>query len=164
MNSFFQRKNHILFFSSLFLWLSAASPAAALTTALINEGIYLIPHPQEVSLGGGDFVLGEELSIVLDRNASDEDRFAATELAAQLKNEWGINAVLTASASGKSIILTHKKVSKTIVGLPKKKALQAYQLKAEADQLVIRAKGEAGLFYGTQTLLQVIIRGSGYGA
>ncbi len=160
MNYFFQRKNHLLFFASLFFWLSAASPAAALTTALFNEGIYLIPHPQQVSLGGMDFVLGEELSIVLDKNASDKDRFAATELATQLKKEWGINAVLTASASGKSIILTHKKVSKDITGLPKKKALQAYQLTAEADQLVIRAKGEAGLFYGTQTLLQVIKKGT----
>ncbi len=158
MYSFLQ--NHLLFFPSLFLWLSATAPAAAITTDLFNEGIYLIPHPQEVSLGGGDFVLGNELSIVLDRNASDRDRFAATELAAQLKKEWGVNAVIDGSASGKSIILTHKGVSKDITGLPKKKALQGYQLTAEAGQLVIRAKGEAGLFYGTQTLLQIIKKGA----
>ncbi len=160
MYSFFRMKNHLLLFPTLFLWLSATAPAAAITTDLFNEGIYLIPHPQEVSLGGGDFVLGNELSVVLDRNATDRDRFAATELAAQLKKEWGVNAVIDGSASGKSIILTHKGVSKDITGLPKKKALQGYQLTAEAGQLVIRAKGEAGLFYGTQTLLQIIKQGA----
>ena len=158
MYSFLQ--NHLLLLPTLFLWLSAAAPAAALTTDLFNEGIYLIPHPQEISLGGGDFVLGNELSIVLDRNASDRDRFAATDLAAQLKKEWGVDAVISGSASGKSIILTHKGVSKDIAGLPKKKALQGYQLTAEAGQLVIRAKGEAGLFYGTQTILQIIKQGA----
>lgn len=146
-------------FSFLLLWLSATSPAAALTTTLFSEGIYLIPHPQEVILGGGDFVLGNKLSIILDRNASEGDRFAATELAAQLMKEWGVDAVLDGSASGRSILLTHKGVSKDIVRLPEKKALQGYELKAEADQLVIRAKGEAGLFYGTQTLIQIIKHG-----
>ena len=161
MNSFFQQKNQLLLFLSLFIWLAAAAPAAALTTALFNEGIYIIPHPQEVSLGGVNFALGNELSIVLDRNASDKDRFTATELAVQLKQEWGVNAVIDGSASGKTIILTHKGISKDIAGLPKKKAQQGYQLTSTADQLVIRAKGEAGLFYGTQTLLQIIKKGTG---
>ena len=153
--------------SALFLVLFAlpittiAAPAPKTTTALFNKGIYLIPHPQEVNLGGENFVLGTKLSVVLDRNATDNDRFAATELAAQLKKEWGVNAVITDSPSGKSIILTHKGVSKKIIGLPKKKALQGYQLTTKANQLTIRAKGETGLFYGTQTLLQIIKKGQG---
>ena len=57
-----------------------------------------------------------------------KDRFAATELAAQLQKEWEIKAVITAEATGKSIILTHKGVPKSITGLPEKKALQGYQL------------------------------------
>ena len=146
--------------SLLLLLLSNAIPASAQTGTLLNEEIYLIPHPQEVSLGGEDFILDDELTIVLDKNASDQDRFAATELASQLNKEWGVKAVIAGSASGKSIILSHKGVSKDITGLPKKKALQGYQLTAEAGQLVIRAKGEAGLFYGTQTLLQIIKEGT----
>ncbi|MEE9463398.1 MAG: beta-N-acetylhexosaminidase, partial [Bacteroidales bacterium] len=146
--------------SSLLLLLFNAIPAASQTSALLNEGIYLIPHPQEVSLGGEDFILDDELTIVLDKNASDQDRFAANELAEELKKEWGVRkTVIAGSASGKSIILIHKGVSKDITGLPKKKALQGYQLAAGADQLVIRAKGDAGLYYGTQTLLQIIKKG-----
>ncbi len=35
------------------------APATGQTTALFNEGIYLIPYPQEVNLGGEDFVPGK---------------------------------------------------------------------------------------------------------
>jgi hexosaminidase len=134
-------------------------PAAVPATPLHNAGIFLIPYPQEVSLGGEDFILDRKMTILLDRNASESDRFAAAELASQLKKDWGVNAVIADAPSGKTIVLTHKGVSKDVAGLPKKKALQAYQLSAGADQLVIRAKGEAGLFYGTQTLLQIIKKG-----
>ncbi|MCD4711556.1 MAG: family 20 glycosylhydrolase, partial [Bacteroidales bacterium] len=89
----------------------------------------------------------------------DSDRFAATDLIAQLKKEWGIDAVITGSPSGQSIILTHEGVPNAVTGLPEKKAMQGYQLKVESDQLIIRAKGESGLFYGTQTLLQIIKKG-----
>ena len=139
------------------LILSTAVQASG--TDLFNKGIYLIPYPQEVVLGGGDFIPGSELTIVLDRNAGEQDRFAAEELATRLMQDWGIKASIATAPSGKSIILTHKGVSRKITGLDKKKALQGYQLKTEGDHLTIRAKGEAGLFYGMQTLLQVIKKG-----
>ena len=40
---------------------------------LFNEGIYLIPYPQELTLGGEDFVPGARVTIVLDRNAGEQD-------------------------------------------------------------------------------------------
>lgn len=52
-------KNYLLLFTSLFLWLSSAVPAAGATTALFNEGIYLIPHPQEASLEGDNLAYME---------------------------------------------------------------------------------------------------------
>jgi hypothetical protein len=143
----------------LLLFLPSNVSASENASALFSKGIYLIPYPQEVSLTGDDVILDRELTLVLDRNASEQDRFAAAELAARLQEEWGIKASVAGAASGQSIILTHKGVPKSITGLPKKKFMQAYRLTAEAGQVVIRAKGEAGLFYGTQTLLQVIKEG-----
>ncbi len=148
---------------SLFFFASVSAQAKAAKSDLFNAGIYLIPYPQEVLLGGEDFVLGGEdflpgsrLSIVLDRNASENDRFAAAEMAARLQSEWGISSEFTAAPSGQSIILTHKSVPKKITDLSEKKAAQGYQLSSTAHQVVIRAIGESGLFYGTQTLLQII--------
>ncbi|MEN8229324.1 MAG: beta-N-acetylhexosaminidase, partial [Bacteroidota bacterium] len=152
-------KYTILLLSSLLLFYSCATPEEETTTALFNEGIYLIPYPQEAILGGEDFVLDGNLSVVLDEDATEIDRFTTAELVSQLKKEWGVNAVLTDSPSGKSIILTHEGVSQKITDLPEKKALQGYQLTTDAHQLIIRAAGEAGLYYGTQTLLQIIKKG-----
>ncbi len=131
----------------------------ATTTELFKAGINLIPYPQEVVVGGEDFVPGTELSIVLDGNASDQEKFTASELALQLEKEWGIRSLITDVFSPGAIRLTHEGVSEKITSLPEKKALQAYELITAADQLIIRAKGEAGLFYGTQTLLQILKHG-----
>ncbi len=148
-----------LLFLPLFLLTILPACMKAEGTDLFKAGIYLIPYPQEVSMGGADFLLGEKVSVVLDRSASEQDRFAASELVAQLQKDWGIQAVITDAAAGQSIILTHKGVSKKVSGQEKEKAAQGYELSTSAGQLTIRAKGASGLFYGTQTLLQIIKEG-----
>ena len=130
-----------------------------IATALFKAGINLIPYPQEVVFEGEYFVPGAQLSIVLDRNATEQEMFTASELARQLETEWGIQSEITHLSSSGSIRLTHEGVPQKITALPEKKALQGYELITAADQLIVRAKGEAGIFYGTQTLLQIIKKG-----
>ena len=132
---------------------------AASGSDLYQQGIHLIPYPQEVVLEGADFELEGGISIVLDKAASQADRFAAEDLAAQLLKDFGVQARIGTAASGKSIVLTRKGVPGKLRSLDKKKALQAYRLKTDGERLTITAKGEAGLFYGTRTLLQVIKKG-----
>jgi hexosaminidase len=144
---------------SIILLISFNGIAAETETILFKAGINLIPYPQEVILSGNDFVFRNELSVVLDRNASENDRYAASELARQLKEVWKINAVITETPSDRSLILTHKGVSKRIKGLSKKNATQGYQLSVDANNIIINAIGDAGIFYGTQTILQIIKNG-----
>jgi hexosaminidase len=144
---------------SLIIFASLSIFAAEPLTELYKQGIYLIPYPQEVTMTGEDFIPGNKLSVVLDKNASQKDKFAAAELIKHLQIEWAINASITETPSGSSIIMTHKGVSKKIKELSEKKSLQAYELTTDTHQLVIRAKGETGLFYGAQTLLQIIKKG-----
>jgi len=157
-NSLIYMCKRFLFFSVI-LMISMEGIAAETSTALFEAGIYLIPYPQEVTLGGDDFNISNELSVVLDRNASESDKFAASDLAKQLKKVWGINVVITETPSDRSIILTHRGVSKKVSGLPNKNATQGYQLSVDANRIIISAKGDAGIFYGTQTLLQIIKKG-----
>ena len=96
--------------SFLLVFISLAISAAAGSTDLFNEGIHLIPYPQEVNLTGEDFLLDRGMTIVVDRNASEADRFAATDLAAQLQQTWGVKAAMADTPAGKSIILTRKGV------------------------------------------------------
>ena len=130
------------------------------STSLYREGITLIPYPQEVYLQGPEFVPGNELAIVLDKNATDQVKFTAAELARELENTWGLQVRVTDMNSDGSIRLTREGISGKISSLPDETALQGYELTAGADQLTIRAPGDAGLFYGTQTLLQILKRGS----
>ncbi len=177
-------RNLLLLLTAVLLCFSCNTPVSDTASTLFDQGIYLIPYPQEVVPGGADFIPGGEVSVVLDEGASENDRFAADELARELKEEWGIRAVITSAAPGSSpdvasdfpgtasdsqgtvpappgaaIILTHQGVPAKITGLPEKKALQGYQLVTGAGQLVIRASGESGLFYGIQTLLQIMKQG-----
>ena len=128
-------------------------------SALYKEGIKLIPYPQEVSFEGQDFVPGDELNIVIDRDASDQVKFAASELARMLESEWGIKSQITDVNPPGAIRLTREGISEKISSLPEKKALQGYELITGEDQLSIRAMGDAGIFYGTQTLLQILKQG-----
>lgn len=114
----------------------------------VND-LNIIPYPQQVSLNGKTLVLKKSLSIFLDKNHSQSDLFTAEELARDLKTERGIDAKIISEPASGAIVLTRSR-AKNI------KTDQGYQLTVEENGITIKAKGEVGLFYGTQTLLQLI--------
>ena len=74
-----------------------------------------------------------------------------------LKNEWNIDAVITNKKGSYSIVLSRQKNSLEKIGK------QGYQISVSKNEIIITASGEEGLFYGTQTLLQLIQKnGSGH--
>jgi hexosaminidase len=115
-------------------------------TVLSKSGIHLIPYPQEVTLKGADFRLDRNVAIIIDRNATASDKFAAEELRGYLRSELNINAQVQTNLSGNSIVLTRR-------GADRKLGDQGYHLTAASGQISIGARGEAGLFYGVQTLM-----------
>jgi predicted amidohydrolase len=121
----------------------------AKTSDLSDIGLHVIPYPQEVVLGGSDFTFSDKLTIVLDETHSDEDRFTAEELADALKNEWNLEVEISGEKAGKSIMLTRKDV-------PESLKEQGYRITTSPDELTVAANSGNGLFYGTQTVLQLI--------
>ncbi len=117
-------------------------------TELWQQGISLIPYPQQVELGGDDFVFGAAVSIVLDDNSSAADKFAAKELAASLKELHGIDATVGGSASGSAIVLTGR-------GAPQQGEGQGYAIAVEPGKITVSGKG-AGLYYGSRSLVQLV--------
>jgi hypothetical protein len=112
-------------------------------------GLHVIPYPKEVKTGGPDFNFKNELTIVIDKNATGSDKFTAQELINDLKIERNIEAKIGAAGTFPSIVLTRSHKIKSIGN-------QGYQLTTGNNELVIMANGEDGLFFGTQTLLQLI--------
>lgn len=125
------------------------APVKCLATPLSDSDLYVIPYPQKVVIEGESFSFNNSLDIVLDENHSAADEFTANELARDLKSEWNINAEITDKSGRYSIVLRRQK------GLPDV-GNQGYRLSAGKNGVIITASGEEGLFYGTQTLLQLI--------
>ena len=130
--------------------LISEATAADSQSVLWRRGVSLIPYPQEVRVGGEDFVLSSGVKVILDQNADEGDRFTAVELTARLKSDWGIEAAVGGpeGAAG-SIVLTRQ-------GAPAKAGEQGYSLETSAKKITVRANAGAGLFYGMQTILQLI--------
>ncbi len=116
---------------------------------LSQLGLAVIPYPQQVRLGGDDFIFTKELTVVIDENSSAEDKFTASELLKDLQKEFGVTGSITNRAGSNSIILSHKNVTDGITG-------QGYEIESAKNSITIKSASEAGLFYGTQTLLQLI--------
>jgi hexosaminidase len=133
---------------SLFL-LAGITVAKAKVTELWDKGISIIPYPQKVEIKGEGYRFKKKVTIFIDQDASPEDRFTAEELSRQLEEQFDIGSIITEGTRGKGILLSR---NVNIEGLK----AQAYHLSASPKQVSILAQDEAGLFYGIQTLLQLI--------
>ncbi|MBS1527064.1 MAG: family 20 glycosylhydrolase [Bacteroidetes bacterium] len=109
-----------------------------------NMGI--VPAPVSVQRGNGEFVLSQETVLLAD-SANNK---AVLFFTSYLKNKLSLNNQLKvnegASVSN-SIVLTDKGTE----NLPE----QGYRLTITPQQVIIAGRG-AGLFYGIQTLIQLI--------
>ena len=108
----------------------------------------LIPEPQQITSGEGSFIPGDQLAILLPKEADAEDRFAAEELAAALRREFGIDAHIDSRASGAAPAISLRRRE----GADLK--VEGYSLSAQPHQVVVEGNDAAGLFWGTRTLLQ----------
>ena len=133
----------------LFILAASLAPVKILATELSNLGSSVIPYPQEVMVRGENFRFSDKLIIVIGEKASPEDVFTAQELVRNLKKDFNIDASISTAGTKGSIMLSRK-------GAEKRVGAEGYQLSVSSGQVLIKAIGSAGLFYGTQTLLQLI--------
>lgn len=100
-------------------------------------------------------MLDNTVAIVTDKKTSGGDKFSAGELVKYLQEELGLKIPITNNKiSGRSVILTH-------AGADKLLGEEGYIITVDSNKVVIKAFGEAGLFYGVQTVIQLIqINGS----
>ena len=141
-------------FSLISMLICSLLPTLSRATGLVDSGLYIIPYPQQVLFGGDAFMFQSDLNIVLDKDHSKADEFTATELIRDLKSEWNIDAALNQKRNNFSVILSRRKSLS-------KPGKQGYELSVTKNAITISSAGEEGLFYGTQTLLQLIQKSAG---
>ena len=114
--------------------------------------IALVPQPREVQYGPGQFVLKHDTAILVDKDSPDAASIARL-LVQRIRVSSGLDLKVSAADSpGKqpgSIRLTRRGADASL-------GCEGYQLDVAPDGAVITGGGAAGIFYGTQTLLQLL--------
>jgi len=150
-------KTLFAFLSVLMLCSSIAYPAS----------LPLTPYPNQLELGQGVFHTGAHVSIDVSSN-SEEDRFAASLLAGELNS---LDGVATGKGKGSSRIVLARADSATGKQILEKSGLQfsaqadeeGYILVVTTHEASVVSKTAAGIFYGVETLRQLLhpVKGGG---
>jgi len=106
----------------------------------------LIPAPQKIELSPGSFPIVGDTPIVLAKD-SDDDRFAAVQLQKEIETKFNFKLRITKKKTKRSITLTR---------IDSKLPAEGYRLSVRPDGIVVAGADAAGLFYGVQTLRQLI--------
>src|SRR5271167_4442641 len=128
----------------------------------------LVPAPKEVQLRDGGFQVGPRTKIFVQLGHQSEDRIAAETLAEEVADQSGLRLdILGMKAAGKAeggaIVLARLQDSQVRRFLArnglKSDALvgeDGYLLFSDKSHLIVAANTGQGLFYGVQTLRQLL--------
>lgn len=119
----------------------------------------LLPRPQEVRYGSRQFLL-RGTSVYLPPKAPAEDRFAAEQLANCLAQRARTPMRISeSSATGGQISLQRTSAVDPLPvpgETPGPESREAYWLKVKPEGVEVRGISSAGLFYGVQTVCQLV--------
>ncbi len=154
-----------------FLWVVPGVLLCASAVALdsgVRPVLTLEPAPKEVQQRDGGFRVRSGTKIFVQLGHQSEDRIAAETLAEQIADQSGMQLdIVGMSAAGKAedgaIVLARlqdRRVRRFLArnGLKADEAVgdQGYLLFSDKSHLIVAAKTGQGLFYGVQTLRQLL--------
>jgi hexosaminidase len=150
------------------------TPACALfffftSAQAFAQDLKLIPEPKQVQKREGVFNITPEIRIVINSARSEEDRRAAETIAEEIQSATGSKIKITTARSGpksKAIYLARasddKRLASTLeatgLGIDDKFDEEGYVIDATKERVIIAARTDKGIFYGAQTLRQLIAR------
>ena len=144
----------------VFWLLSMAAPAMAATASpLFARGYTVIPEPQKVTLTGQDFEFSSSWRLELGPGVKAND-IAVESLKGELQERFHIALSEAKGKGGSSLKLAIDPGAVEIGDATDKEksalAEQAYRMKSSAAEVVITGNSRTGLFYGVQTLVQLL--------
>ena len=153
------RHYRFLFYCSVFLLflLSNCKEEATMVTELSESGYSVIPTPRQVELAGDDIGLSSEW-IAVSKDVSG-DHIAINTLFEDMKELYGLE-IEQGKAKAKVI---HLSVEDGAVETGAKAEIdrQGYLLELTPSSIEITGNSEQGLYYGVQTLVQLVKQTSG---
>jgi len=138
--------------------------SAATLSPLYGRGYTVIPEPQNVTLGGGDFRFGDGWELALGKGVPPND-VAVESLRDGLATRFAVSLARTGGRETRVIRLAlganSVEIGAAADGDKQALAEQAYKLVLAPGGISITANASAGLFYGVETLVQLIKRRDG---
>jgi len=134
----------------------------------VRSPLTLVPVPKEVQLREGQFRVGPKTKIFVQLGHQSEDRIAAETLAEEVADQSGLKLdILGMKAAGKAeggaIVLARLQDSRVRRFLARQGLKadefvgeQGYLLFSDKSHLIVAANTGQGLFYGVQTLRQLL--------
>ncbi|WP_291651023.1 glycoside hydrolase family 20 zincin-like fold domain-containing protein [Clostridium sp.] len=111
----------------------------------------LIPMPRKIQYIKEEFKLKKEVNIILDYRCSFDDLNSAILLQEEINKNLGFKANITKALN--------YDIYNSFIGLKKDSSMEneEYKLSIKKDNIEINASTSKGLFYGVQTLTQIIM-------
>lgn len=154
-NNIWHGKNHIVhssFFYKLFILISftlTTSSSFSFVNDLRSNGYSLIPAPQETKLTNLDIRVNQSWKITLSTGATE---IAMKRLINGARELLGLD--FTGTGKGEIILEISKDVIKK--KMDKELADQGYCIEISPNRVKIIGNGKTGLYYGVQSLLQLL--------
>ncbi|HUQ66947.1 MAG TPA: glycoside hydrolase family 20 zincin-like fold domain-containing protein [Flavitalea sp.] len=125
-------------------------------------GTSLLPVPRQTALNDERYVIDDTWSVSTSKNISKNEP-ALNSLTAQLKERFAIGLSTIISNKQLRLVVDPGSVNISVATDTNRAALkkQAYRLQLEKDRITITANAGQGLFYGVQTLIQIIQKENG---
>ena len=138
---------------------SCSLTVLCLTSSLaLSQNLPLLPYPQQVIEREGVFKMNEFVPVFRPKKATVEEMQAIWMLSEGFENIFGKPLSVTEKEKGSLIVLRNlkteippQKQEKMILPVGE----EGYQLNISPDRIEIISNSNTGLFYGTQTLLQL---------
>jgi len=129
--------------------------------------VSIIPQPRELTATGAKFQLDRNARIVLADPKSVDDQFAANDFIEDSKQTANVTLKVSRNRGRKTILIgllslpaVDAALKSASVMLPASLNEEGYLLSVGAESVVVAGASPAGVFYGLQTLKQ-LVRGSG---
>src|SRR5690242_404125 len=135
--------------------------AGVVTPLAAQNDLRLIPQPREVRVEGAPVSLARGITIARPSNA--EDRFAAADLATVWKDR-GIRVVNGESGQGTRVVLmradgtaAQSLLRRHSLSIDSAMHDEGYVIVPDGNRLVVIGATSAGVFYGAQTIKQLVV-------
>ncbi|HEV2247216.1 MAG TPA: glycoside hydrolase family 20 zincin-like fold domain-containing protein, partial [Terriglobia bacterium] len=148
--------------SLIFAIILTCGHLTAAQSPLFERGYNVIPLPQKVEVRGGNFEIGSGWRLQLGQGVKADD-VAVETLKEGLATRHGITLETRGRGAAIELIVQPGSVAIGEAADKNKQALeeQAYRLELAGSGIKIMANAPAGLFYGVETLVQLVKHAGG---